>query len=88
MLNVFQLFDEAAAIYRPFMFSTTVATFVRELSYLLEDARHEFSINGQDLKIFHVGTYDQRTGVFAPFDDEHRIFMSRVSDYAPKKSES
>lgn len=63
-LNVYTVYDDAAAAYlQPFFFSTN-AQAIRGFSELANDANHAFCKYAGQYTLFHLGSFDQDTGLF------------------------
>lgn len=65
-LNIYTIFDSAAAIYmRPF-FTNADGSAVRSFSDIACDADHEVGKHPEHYSLFRIGTYDDATSIINP----------------------
>lgn len=72
-LQVFSVFDSAVQAYdRPF-FARTVGEAMRSWEQVVNDGQSPMSNHPADFTLFHLGEFDQATGVFSPLPAHARI---------------
>lgn len=64
--KVFSVFDEKAGAYLPPFFMHTAAMAVRAISDCTREESHAFFRNPADYTLFHLGDFDDATGIISP----------------------
>lgn len=73
ILEVFTVLDTAAKRYlEPFM-ASTVEVAIRMFRQLVNKEGHQFAMYSEDYVLFHVGQFDQESGMLFGFSAPHSL---------------
>lgn len=61
--QIYTVFDAAAQLFHQPFYTHNHATAKRSFENAVNDEHHEFSRNAMDFTLFHVGSYDEATGL-------------------------
>ncbi len=68
ILQAYSIFDSCARIYHPPMFLANDAVASRNIATLKNDQATTLGQNPEDYHIYHIGEYDDLTGVLKSFE--------------------
>ncbi|UDN67636.1 nonstructural protein [robinz microvirus RP_78] len=73
ILQIFSVRDvQAEAFMQPF-FAPAIGAALRSLTDAVNDEKHEFSKHSSDYTLYHLGSFDDNTGMVIPEDTPKRI---------------
>ncbi len=70
ILLAFAIWDAAAEAYLPPMFMTTKGQAIRSFADAVNEEGHQFARHADDYTLFHVGQFNQDTGMFTPMEPD------------------
>lgn len=66
--KIFAIYDEKAEVYSVPFFQINDATAIRTFQAVAQDQNSTISKNPSDYKLYHVGGFDDRTGIVMGLD--------------------
>lgn len=74
--QVFTVFDSAAKAFLTPFFAPTVESAIRSFREIVNKEGHQFNRFPEDYTLFHVGEFDQVTGLLKAFDTPHSLGLA------------
>lgn len=72
MMKIYSVRDnQVEAFLQPF-FSPTMGSAIRSLTEVVNDPQHTFSKHAADYSLYHLGDFDDATGILTPAEP-HRV---------------
>lgn len=72
-LRAYSIRDIKAGAYNPPFFKHTDGEAQRDMTTAVNDPKTQVNMYPEDFQLFHVGKYDDQTGVFTPLDTPRHI---------------
>jgi len=66
LLNAYAIYDSKAEAYNQPFFRLKHGVSIREFSEVANDEKSNISKNPEDFTLFHIGSYDDSTGLLTP----------------------
>lgn len=76
MLEVFTVHDSKSEGYLQPFFTLTEGLAIRMFKTSALDPNHQFHVHAEDFTLFHLGTYDESTGLFNLHDTPRPLFKA------------
>lgn len=73
VLKAFSIRDQKGEIFHTPFFKHTIGEAERDFSSLVRDDKSQVSKFPEDFDLYHVGSYDDQTGVFQALDTPHHV---------------
>lgn len=73
--------DTAAEAYLPPFFMQSRGAALRAFADAVKDPQHQFAKHPEDYFLFEMGTFDEQTGIFTPYETLESV--ARAIDYVP-----
>lgn len=67
IIQIFSVYDSKAEAYLTPLYFKTKGEAVRAMETTLRDPHHTFTMHPEDYTLFHLGDFDDNTGLVAPF---------------------
>lgn len=84
MRQVFVVYDSKAEFYADPMYFRSMGEALRSWEQVSNDEASDIGKYAADFTFFHVGTYDEQTGVFEPNDTGKRNLGTALDVQKPK----
>lgn len=77
IIQIFSVFDSKAAAFTQPFFSHNLVTGIRAFSDVCQDASHTFAKHPEDFSLFHLGSFDDQSGLLEPFAAPENLGLAR-----------
>lgn len=76
ILQAFAIFDSAVGAFMEPFFAQTIEVAIRRFRSTVNHAESDMSRYPNDYSLFHVGSFEQESGMFQPLNTPHNLGLA------------
>lgn len=76
VLKAFSIRDQKVGVYNMPWFKTSHGEAERDFRTICNDEKSKINMYPEDFDLYHIGEYDDNTGVFKPLDTPHHVIKA------------